>query len=158
MNSDVFFSVTNIRTNVQNDSSEFEGLLHEMVSQKPFINQEICHINLNSEKSICTVSKYRKEFLSIVEIENKKCQRCSKLKPTVEVISYKLIMFLEGLPTSNYPRQIDNPRCDILTKDTVFKNAMLQKYFKYSFLDDVICENCSAVGTESIKLTFTMSR
>ena len=32
VNIDVFFSVTNIRTNVQNDSSEFEGLLREMVS------------------------------------------------------------------------------------------------------------------------------
>ena len=71
MNSDVFFAVTNISTNVQNDSSEFEGLLQEMVSQKPFINQEICHINLNGEKNICTVSTYIKEFLSIVEIENK---------------------------------------------------------------------------------------
>ena len=28
VNSDVFFSVTNIRTNVQNYYSEFEGLLH----------------------------------------------------------------------------------------------------------------------------------
>ena len=32
VNSDVFFSVTNIRTNVQKYSSEFEGLLHQMVS------------------------------------------------------------------------------------------------------------------------------
>ena len=56
VNSDVFFSVTNIRTNVQNDYSEFEGLIHEMVSQKPFSNQEICHINLNGKKSICTAS------------------------------------------------------------------------------------------------------
>ena len=39
VNSDVFFSVTNIRTNVQNDSSEFEGLIHKIVSQKPFSNQ-----------------------------------------------------------------------------------------------------------------------
>ena len=31
VNSDVFFSVTHIRTNVQNDFSEFEGLLQEMV-------------------------------------------------------------------------------------------------------------------------------
>ena len=58
VNSDVFFSVTNIRKNVQNDSSEFEGLLQKMVSHKPFINQEICHIILNGEKSICTVSTY----------------------------------------------------------------------------------------------------
>ena len=39
VNSDVFFRVTNIRTNFQNDSSEFEGLLYEMVTQKPFISQ-----------------------------------------------------------------------------------------------------------------------
>ena len=51
LNSNVFFSVTNIRTNVQNDSSEFEGLSHKIVSQKPFSNQDICHINLNGEKS-----------------------------------------------------------------------------------------------------------
>ena len=31
VNSDVFFSVTNIRTNVQNASSEFEVLLQKMV-------------------------------------------------------------------------------------------------------------------------------
>ena len=32
VNSDVFFSITNIRTNVQNESSEFEGIIHKMVS------------------------------------------------------------------------------------------------------------------------------
>ena len=46
---DMFFEVSNIRTNVQNDSSEFEGLIHEMVSLKLFSNQEICHIDLNDE-------------------------------------------------------------------------------------------------------------
>ena len=96
LNSDVFFSVTNIKKNVQNDSSEFEGLIHEMVSQKPFSNQEICHINLNDEKSICTVSTYIKKYLSLVEIENKKYQRCSNMKPPAEVISDKQIMILEG--------------------------------------------------------------
>ena len=54
-NSDIFFAVTNIRTNVHNDSSEFEGLLHKMMSQKPFINQETCHINLNGEKSYALI-------------------------------------------------------------------------------------------------------
>ena len=38
VSNDVFFSVTNIRRNVQNEYSELEGLLHKMVSQKPFIN------------------------------------------------------------------------------------------------------------------------
>ena len=43
----LFFEVTNIRENVQNDSSEFEGLLHQMVSKKTFMSQDICYINGN---------------------------------------------------------------------------------------------------------------
>ena len=80
------------------------------------------------------------------------------MKPPVEVISDKLIMFLEGLPTSNLPRHIDHPKWNILTKDTVVLDVMLQNYFKDSFLDGIICENCSSGGSESIKSTFTVSR
>ena len=47
-------------TNVQEDSSEFEALIHEMMSLELFSNQDICHIDLNSEKIICTVSTYIK--------------------------------------------------------------------------------------------------
>ena len=50
MNSDGVFKITNIRTNVQEDSSEFEALIHEMISLKLFSNQNICHIDLNGEK------------------------------------------------------------------------------------------------------------
>ena len=71
VNSDVFFAVTNIRTNVQNYSSEFEGLLHEIVSKKPFMSQVICYINGNDETKLWTVSAYIKYILSILEIENK---------------------------------------------------------------------------------------
>ena len=70
VNSDNNFLLTNIRTNVQEDSSEFERIIHEMVSLEIFSNQEICHIDFNGEKRICTVSTYIKEYLSIVEIEN----------------------------------------------------------------------------------------
>ena len=94
------------------------------------------------------MSTYINEFLIIVETENKKCQRCSKLKTPVEVISDKMIIIHEGLPTSNPPRQMDHPKCTILTKDTVVLDVILQKYFKDSFLDDVICENCSSGGSE----------
>ena len=73
VNSDMFLEVTNIRTNVKNDSSYFEGLLHEMVSQKPFMRQYICYINGNGKRSIGTMYAYIKEFLIIVEIENKIC-------------------------------------------------------------------------------------
>ena len=52
VNSDMIFGDTNIRTNVQNDSSEFEGLLHEMASKKPFMSQDICYINGNGKKSM----------------------------------------------------------------------------------------------------------
>ena len=60
VNSHMFFAVTNIRINVQNDSSEFKGLIHKMVSEKTFISQEICHINGNGERKMCTVSAYIK--------------------------------------------------------------------------------------------------
>ena len=59
-----------MKTNVQNDSSEFEGLLHEMVSKKTFMSQETCYNNGNGERKLCTVSAYIKRFLSIVETEN----------------------------------------------------------------------------------------
>ena len=80
------------------------------------------------------------------------------MKTTVELISDKLIMTLEGLPTSNSPRQIDHPECTILIKDTFVLDVILHKYFRDSFLDDVICENSSSGGSESIKSTFTVSR
>ena len=85
---------------------------------------------MNGEKIICTVSTYKKKFLSIVQIDNKKCQRFSNMKPPFEVISDKLIMFLEVLPNSNSPGKIDHPKCTTLTKDTVVLDVMLQKYFK----------------------------
>ena len=65
---------------MQNDSSEFEGLLHEMMSKELFINQEISYINFNGERKLSTVSNFMKEFLSINEIENKKCHVCYNTK------------------------------------------------------------------------------
>ena len=50
MNSDDIFLLTNIRTNVQEDSSEFEALIHQMILLELFSNQEICHIDLDGEK------------------------------------------------------------------------------------------------------------
>ena len=55
---DIFFEVTNIRTNGQNDSSEFSGLLNKIVSRKPFMSQDICYNNENGERKWCTVSVY----------------------------------------------------------------------------------------------------
>ena len=79
------------------------------------------------------------------------------MKQPAEVISDKLMIIIEVLPSSDSPRQIDHPKYTTLTKDTVVLDVMLQNYFKNSFLDDVICENCSSGGFESIKSTLTMS-
>ena len=65
------------------------------------------------------MSTYIKEFLSILEIKNKKCHRCSKLKKTVELVTDTLIMSLDMLHASNFPRKMDNPKCTILENDTV---------------------------------------
>ena len=70
------------------------------------------------------------------------------MKPSFEVISDKLIMFLEVLLTSHLRRQIDHPKCNTITKDTVVLDLMLQNYFNDLFLDDVICKNGSSGGYE----------
>ena len=63
---DSFFEATNIMKNVQNYSSEFDGLFHKMASKEPFINQKISYINRKSEIKISIVSNDIKEFLSII--------------------------------------------------------------------------------------------
>ena len=59
-NTDMFSEVTNIRINPQKYSSEFEGILYKMVPKKPFMSQEICYINGNCKRELCTVSEYIK--------------------------------------------------------------------------------------------------
>ena len=122
------------------------------------MRQDICHINGNVERKLCTVSEYIEELLSIVETENKKYHRCSKLKTLVELVTYKLIMSLDGIHTSILPRQVDHPRCTILANDTVVLDVIFQKYFQESLLEDIICENCSSGSSESIISTFNVSR
>ena len=80
------------------------------------------------------------------------------MKPHFEVISDKLFMFLEVLPNSNLSRRTDHTKYTTLTKDTVVLDLMLQNYSKDSFLENVICKNCSSGGYESIKSTFTVYR
>ena len=84
--------------------------------------------------------------------------KCSKLKTPVEVVSDKLIMFNEAFPASNSSRQIDHPKYTSLKKGTVVLDQMLHNYFNDSLLHDLISENCSSQGSESIKSTFTVSR
>ena len=78
--------------------------------------------------------------MSIVEIDNKKCHRCSELKTPVELVTDKLIMYLDGLHTLNSPRKMDHPKCTILANDTVVLNVTFQNYFQVSLLEDVICD------------------
>ena len=96
--------------------------------------------------------------MSIVEIENRKCQICSRLKTPVEVVSDKLIMFLDVLRTSNKSRQIDHPKYTSIKKGAVVLDHILHNYFDGSLLQDMICEKISSLGSESIKSTFTVSR
>ena len=102
-------------------------------------------------KTLCTVSAHKKEFLSIVEIENKTFDRCYKLKTSVESVTNKLFVPLVGLHTSNSPRQIDHPKCTILANDTVVLDVISQNWFQESLLEDVICEIFSSGVSESIK-------
>ena len=67
-------------------------------------------------------------------------------------------MFLEGLHNSNESRQIDHPKNTSIKKGTVVLDQILHNYFNDSLLHDVICENCSSLGSESMKSTLTVSR
>ena len=81
----------------------------------------------------------------------KNVKKCSRSKTPVEVVSDKLIMFLEELPTSNSSRQIDHQKYTSIKKGAVVLGLILQNYFNDSLLHDVICENCSSHGSESKK-------
>ena len=94
--------------------------------------------------------------MTIVEIDNQKCHRCSKLKTPVELVNDKTIVSLGGLHTSNSTSQIDPPKCTILENDTIFFDVILQKLFQELFLKDFKCGNCLSVISESIKSTFTV--
>ena len=59
------FLNSHLSENVQNDSSEFEGLIHEMMSKEYFIRRDISYINLDGERKLSTVSNFMKEFMSI---------------------------------------------------------------------------------------------
>ena len=63
-------------------------------------------------------------------------------------------MSIDGLHTSNSPRQIDNPKCTILAKNNIVLDDIFQNYFKESLFEDIICEDCSSGSSESIKGTF----
>ena len=74
------------------------------------------------------------------------------------MVTYKFIIPLDGLHTSNYPRQIDNQKCTILENSTSVLDVIFQNYFQESLLEDVICEIFSSGNSESIKSTFTVSK
>ena len=104
---------------VQNDSSEFEGLIHEMMSKETFINQEISSINFYDERNLSTVSNYMKDFLGIIEVDNKKCHICYNTKNPIKLVYDKMIISLDVLHTTNLTRQIYNPKYTILEKYTI---------------------------------------
>ena len=80
------------------------------------------------------------------------------MKTQVELVIDKLIMSLNGLHTSNSPRQIDHPKCTILENEIVVLDVKIKNYFKDSLLEDVICENFPSGSSESIISTFTVPR
>ena len=115
IHTDLFWEATNIRKKSQNDSSEFEGLLHKMMSKKPFINQEISYINIGGRMKLSTMSNYIKDFSSIIEIEKEKCHICYNKNTPFEIFSDKLVLSLDGLNTPNLPWKIDHPNYTTFT-------------------------------------------
>ena len=81
---------------------------------------------------------------------------CYKWKTPIELVFDKLIISLDGINSSNSPRQTDYPKYTTLATDTIALNDTFQNYFKESFFGDVICENCCSVSSETRQATFTL--
>ena len=60
-------------------------------------------------------------------------------------------MSLDGLNSPNSPRKIDHPKYTGLSKKAIKLDEILQNYFKKTLIEDVICENCSLVNSETKK-------
>ena len=76
---------------------------------------------------LSTVFNYMKDFLSIIEIENKKFHICYNTKTPIKLISDKLIMYFDGINIFNSPWNINHPNYTTLTKnkielDDIFQN------------------------------------
>ena len=67
-------------------------------------------------------------------------------------------MHIDGINIPNSPRKIDHPRYTTLATDTITLDEIFKNYFKESFFEDIICENCSLVLSETITVTFTVCR
>ena len=62
------------------------------------------------------------------------CHICYKWKTRIELVSDKLITSLDGLNSSNSPRQIYHPKYTTLAKDTITLDNIYQNYLWESFL------------------------
>ena len=61
----------------------------------------------------------------------------------MELVYDKLVMFLDGLNSSNSPSKIYHPKYTKLATNTIILDDIFQNYFKESLFEDIICENCS---------------
>ena len=71
------------------------------------------------------------------------CQICYKCKIPMELVYDKLVMFLNGLNSSNSPSKNYHPKYTKLATNTIILDDIFQNYFKESLFEDIICENCS---------------
>ena len=76
-----------------------------MLPKETFINQEISYNNGNGEMKISTVSAYIKYFIIIIQVEREMCQMCYIWKISIELVSYKRVMSIEWLNSSNSQRK-----------------------------------------------------
>ena len=73
ISTDMFFIVANITTTCQTDSSEFEGMIYNMLSEEPFIHHILDNPDGNEES---TISDYLSQNFSITIGETWTCLTC----------------------------------------------------------------------------------
>ena len=88
----------------------------------------------------------------------KVCGVWKKWKLSIESVSAKLIISVDLLKSPNPWRLIEHLEYNILAKNTITLDDIFWYYFKKSFIEDVICDHCSYVESETIITTFTVWR
>ena len=73
----MFFILENITTNFHMDSSEFEGLLYNMLSEEPFANHRL---DMTDENEEYTITDYVSQHFPITIGETLTCLTCNATK------------------------------------------------------------------------------
>ena len=134
------------------DASEFEGLLYNMLSEKPFVN----HIfDMTEENNYYTISDYVSQYLGITIGETWTCLTCHATKSPKIFKDFAFILSLEEISKEGKnTRKISHEKKTHLGKSCVTMTDFMEIFYETTELSDVICDNCTKSSLTTRKSNF----